>query len=330
MLATTVFFVIFTSNLIAQQSAVQFLLFPPDARHSGMGNIGAATSPDASANFTNVAKLAFTDRLVGGNLTRYSLLKNLVDGMYVTNISVYFKPKANATHVLGLYHTAFNQGTINFTSPTGQPAGTYNTREQATGLNYAKKIAKNISLGIGLKYIHSALNANIIGNTSTKPAKTIAGDLSIFGINGNADKFNLKYGLALSNVGGKINYGRDAYFLPTNIRAGISPTFQKNKNRLLVGFDVVKNFYNAPFNGLFYSIGTEYSYNNYFAGRFGYFNDSSGGRKYFTMGIGGRIMKQFGLDFAYRIGKSSPFHKTAQLSFVFDFKSNNKEVVQSL
>ncbi len=49
------------------------------------------------------------------------------------------------------------------------------------------------------------------------------------------------------------------------------------------------------------SAGVEYSYNNFFAARLGYFNESKrkGDRKYFTAGVGLNFHKNFGADFAY-------------------------------
>lgn len=328
-LVTAAFSIAFSTNLYAQVTAVPFLQIPPDARHSAMGNIGAATYADASANFHNPAKLAFTDRLVGGNITRFSWLKNLVDDMHITNVSAYFKPKSG-NQAIGLYYTAFDQGRINFSTATGQPDGSFSSLDQAVGLTYAKKLAKNISLGMGLKYIHSKFSGTSILSNNLL-GQTVAGDIGLFGQAGKKESFKFNYGLALSNIGGKMSYERNAYNLPTNIRAGIAPTFQKNKSRFLIGFDIIKDIYGKPFNDIDYAIGGEYSYNNYVFGRIGYFKDPAGGRKYLTLGVGGKIMKQFGLDFAYRIAeKSSPFYNTAQLSLVVDFKSTNKDVIKTL
>ena len=40
-------------------TAVPFLTIAPDARAGGMGDVGAATSPDVNAQYWNIAKLAF-------------------------------------------------------------------------------------------------------------------------------------------------------------------------------------------------------------------------------------------------------------------------------
>ncbi len=328
-LITTAFLFILTAKTFAQ-TAVPFLQFPPDARHSAMGGMGVATSADASANFYNPAKLAFSDRTYGGNATRFSWLRSLVDGMYATNISGYYKPKSG-NQAIGVYYRTFNQGTINFTTVSGQPNGTFSSLDQAAGINYARKIANNISLGIGLKYINSNLIGDkVVNGIATKPARTVAGDIGVFGMMGRKDNFRLNYGLSITNIGGRISYGQDAFSLPTNIRVGIAPTFRKNKNSVLVGFDVNKNFSNPFSNPLIYSVGTEYSYNNYVFGRAGYFYGNSSFVNYFSVGLGGRIFKQIGIDFAYRIGEGSVYNKTAQFSIVFDIEGFDKKTVRML
>ena len=44
-------------------TAVPFLLIAPDARGGGLGDAGAATSPDANSIHWNPAKLAFIDKI---------------------------------------------------------------------------------------------------------------------------------------------------------------------------------------------------------------------------------------------------------------------------
>lgn len=327
LLVSAVFFIILTTQLYAQ-TAFPFVYLPPDARHSGMGNIGVATAADASANFHNPAKLAFTDRDFGGNITRFAWLKDLVDGMYATNIAGYYKPKSG-NQAIGVYYRAFNQGTVNFTTNAGQPYGTFSMLDQTIGVNYAKKIANNISLGIGLKYLNSKINGEntVVNGTDFKNANTLAGDIGVFGMVGKNDNFKLNYGIAVANIGGKVNYGRQDFNLPSNVRVGLSPTLQAAKSKIMFGAEVNKYFYNIPTS---YSVGAEYSYNNYVFARVGYFNGNAAFANYISLGVGGRIIKQVGLDFAYRFGEGQPYNDTFQLSLVFDVKSFDKQVIKSL
>ena len=42
-------------------TAVPFLTIAPDSRHGAMGNVGAATSPDANSQYLNPSKYAFAE-----------------------------------------------------------------------------------------------------------------------------------------------------------------------------------------------------------------------------------------------------------------------------
>jgi hypothetical protein len=72
------------------------------------------------------------------------------------------------------------------------------------------------------------------------------------------------------------------------------------------------------------SVGAEYWYNNQFAVRCGYFNESEtkGNRKYFTAGAGLR-MNIFSLDFSYLmpLAQNHPLARTLRFSLSFDFNS---------
>jgi long-subunit fatty acid transport protein len=74
------------------------------------------------------------------------------------------------------------------------------------------------------------------------------------------------------------------------------------------------------------SAGAEYSYNNQFSLRGGYFweDKTKGNRKYFTAGVGIKY-NVFGLNFSYLIptasgvGAQNPLANTLRFSLIFDF-----------
>jgi hypothetical protein len=49
-------------------TAVPFLNFAPDSRHSAMGDVGVATTPDVNSAHWNSGKLAFVDQKMGFSL----------------------------------------------------------------------------------------------------------------------------------------------------------------------------------------------------------------------------------------------------------------------
>ncbi|WP_294072893.1 type IX secretion system outer membrane channel protein PorV [Proteiniphilum sp. UBA1028] len=74
---------------------------------------------------------------------------------------------------------------------------------------------------------------------------------------------------------------------------------------------------------IMWSLGVEYTYNNQFSVRTGYYNESEykGNRQYFTFGAGFR-MKTFQIDAAYLIStaQSNPLDQTLRLSLGFDIE----------
>src|SRR5215510_15155620 len=72
-------------------TAVPFLRISPDARSGGMGDIGVATSPDASSGFWNMGKVAFNESKGGIVATYTPWLKDLVNDVYLASIAGYYK-----------------------------------------------------------------------------------------------------------------------------------------------------------------------------------------------------------------------------------------------
>lgn len=183
------------------------------------------------------------------------------------------------------------------------------------------------------------------------------------GTGGNAEKSGFNWGVALSNLGAKISYTNDASekdFLPANMGLGIAyvkavdesnkVTFGLDVNKLLVptppalgdtaglnnyhSIGVVSSWFSsftdAP--GGFseemkefqISVGAEYSYNNQFALRAGYFyeNPTKGDRQYFTVGAGLNY-NMIGLNFSYLVPSGSginrnPLSNTLRFSIIFN------------
>src|ERR1700704_445218 len=73
-------------------TAVPFLRISPDARAGGMGDLGVATSPDASSSFYNLAKTPFALHNTGIGFTYTPWLKDLgLNDVYLLAASGYRK-----------------------------------------------------------------------------------------------------------------------------------------------------------------------------------------------------------------------------------------------
>ncbi len=195
-----------------------------------------------------------------------------------------------------------------------------------------------------------------------KAGTAVAADVSLTYKNVKANQEGWTFGFVLSNLGTKIGYTNDATqkeFIPANMGLGANYTkvfdeqnkisFGLDLNKLLVpappipqsGADTVvqtalneyysqsvvsswfKSF-NGQFNTVNASIGAEYTYNDQFAFRLGYFYESKdqGGRQYFTMGVGLKY-NMLGLNFSYLIPSGSgitrnPLSNTIRFGLVFD------------
>ena len=68
-------------------TAVPFLNFAPDSRHSAMGDVGVATSPDANSAHWNSGKLAFVEDKMSFSLSYSPWLGKLVNDMSLSPCS---------------------------------------------------------------------------------------------------------------------------------------------------------------------------------------------------------------------------------------------------
>jgi hypothetical protein len=299
--------------------AVPFLMISPDSRGAAMGDAGVASTPDANSMYWNTAKLAFIDKSVGSTVSYTPWLRDLVDDMGLIHAAIF--KKAAKDQALGLSMTYFNQGEIQFTTATGQPNGTFQSREFNISGGYSRKLGRDFSTGINLKYIHSNLiGSQVVSGSSSKPANTVAGDISFFYLNDRPSAKNkdrgMRYsaGAVIQNIGGKVNYGREAYYLPTNLKIGgglnykidahnqfnflldvnkllvPTPPLRDNAGTIIKGKDPQKtgviqgifgSFSDAPdgfkeeLREFTGSMGIEYWYDNLFAFRGGYFAESN-------------------------------------------------------
>ena len=108
-------------------TAVPFLSIAPDPVASGMGDVGAATNPDANAIYWNPAKMAFVNKEWGFAVSYTPWLKKFVDDMSISYLSAY--KKIDELQTFGMALTFFNLGDIELTDGAGNPLGSFNPRE---------------------------------------------------------------------------------------------------------------------------------------------------------------------------------------------------------
>lgn len=230
-------------------TAVPFLNFAPDSRHSAMGDVGVATSPDANSAHWNAGKLAFIKDDMGFSLSYSPWLGRLVNDMSVSYLTGYKKIDENSAFGFDLRY--FNMGDIQLTDQRGEELGEFNPRDIAIGGTYSRRLSENLGLGISARFIHSNLSGNISssGGSESRPGVTVGTDVGLFytkDVLAGSKEGVWSWGVSITNIGPKLTYNsaEDLDYIPTNFRIGTayqikmdefnSITFALDFNKLMV------------------------------------------------------------------------------------------------
>jgi hypothetical protein len=206
-------------------TAVPFLNFAPDSRHSAMGDVGVATSPDGNSAHWNAGKLAFIQEDMGFSLSYSPWLGRLVPDMSV-NYLTGFKRIDNVS-AFGIDLRYFDMGSIQLTDIVGNPLGDFNPRDIAIGGTYSRKLSDNLGLGISARFIHSNLSGNLssAGGNESRPGVSVGTDVGVYyrtDVLVSGKEAEWSWGAHISNIGPKITYNSadDLDYIPTNFRLG--------------------------------------------------------------------------------------------------------------
>ena len=353
-----------TINVVT--SAVPFLRISPDARAGGMGDVGIATAPDANSSFWNLAKAPFAASRTSISATYTPWLKDLgLNDVYLAALAGYHQ--LDEEQAISASIRYFSLGNIQFTDFAGNDLQSFRPREYSIDLGYSRKLSENLGAGIALRYINSNLaGGQAVNGVSYKSGKAVAADLSLFHNGINAEGQGLNWGITLSNLGTKISYTSDAQqkdYIPANLGLGVANTWVFDEtSKFTLGLDINKLMVPTPptltddstlndyrnksvISSWFssfgdagsvsnelkeyqISLGGEYTYNDQFTLRAGYFYEDKlkGNRKYFTLGAGLKY-NVFGLNFSYLVPSGNgvsrnPLSNTLRFSLVFDLDNN--------
>lgn len=350
-------------------TAVPFLRISPDARAGGMGDAAIATNPDANSPFWNLAKTAFAEKRSAISLNYTPWLRDLgLNDVYLASAAAYKKIDDNSVisgsmrfFSLGnIQLTDFSGNVLNTVRPTEFSIDGGYTRVLSEKLSLAvalRYINSRLVVGdVGTGVVYKAGNA-------------LAGDVSLFYNGRDVDGQGLNFGVVLSNLGTKVGYTNDARnkdFLPANLGLGMAYTkvmsegnsisFALDVNKLLVpvaptttgvfatdsanlseyrNTSVVSSWMKSFSDGssltksFQISAGMEYSYNNQFKLRAGYFYEdrTRGNRRYFTAGAGFDV-KFMQINVSYLVPSGSgvtrnPLSNTLRLGLVFNLSNDD-------
>jgi Type IX secretion system protein PorV len=333
-------------------SSVYSLGISPDAIASGMGDVGAATTPDVYSQYWNPSKYPFIESKAGFALSYTPWLSQLASDIDLVSVMGYYKLDDIQSLSGSLRYFSLGEVIIReIIDETGYNVEPY---EMEVDLGYSRLLSEKFSMGVSLRYILSDLMSD-----EDPSGKTVAADISGYyrtPMYVGRERGSFGLGFNISNIGGKISYdgGNTNYFLPTNLRLGTSfnmPLDDYNKltisadvNKLLVpspkdstdrGEDVspisalFTSFNDAPrgsreeLEEIYWSLGAEYAYNDQFFVRGGYYyeHENKGNRKYFTFGAGFK-MNMLRLDASYLVSQkqNNPLDGTLRFSLAFDME----------
>lgn len=353
-----------TAPINIVSTAVPFLRISADARAGGMGEAGIATLPEANAPFWNLAKVAFNKKTAGIAVNYTPWLRDLgLNDVYLASMAGYKKLNDNSVISTSLRFfslgniqlTDFSGNILNTVRPSEFSLDAGYTRSLNDKMSVAvalRYINSRLVVGdVGTGVVYRAGNA-------------VAGDVSLFYNGTNTDGQGLNWGVVLSNLGAKIGYTNDARnkdFLPANLGLGVAYTtvlnetskitFALDVNKLLVPISPIatgtfstdstalSNYRNTgvvsswmksfndgsnQLNSLQASLGAEFSYNDQFMIRGGYFYEdkSRGNRRYFSAGAGFNL-KFMTVNLSYLVPSGNgvtrnPLSNTLRLGVVFN------------
>jgi len=202
-------------------TGVPSLTIAPDARGGGMGDVGAATTPDVNSQYWNPAKYAFMKSNAGLSLSYTPWLRKLVNDIDLAYVAGYYKFGNDGMQSVSGSLRYFSLGKVTITDTGGKEMGDVSPYEMAVDLGYSRKLSDNFSGAVTLRYILSDLQTM---SEEYNSASAFAADIAAYYTkpiqynNGNEGDWSL--GLNISNIGSKINYGSTSNFIPTNLKLG--------------------------------------------------------------------------------------------------------------
>jgi len=234
------------------------LSITPDARAGSMGDIGVATESDVFSQYWNPAKYAFAFSKAGIGLTLTPWLSSLVDDVFLTYVSGFYKIGDSDNIAIGSSFRYFSLGEIALTQyDAGSPdqykdAGSTRPYELAFDASIALKFTQAYSQAVAFRYIFSDLGTTIRSQEGLLPANAVAVDIAGFYnkyIMLGRSECLLGLGYNISNIGTKVSYdnGENSTFLPTNLRIGASLLYPLDDyNTIAINADVNKYLIPTP------------------------------------------------------------------------------------
>ena len=190
------------------ETGVTSLSIAPDARGASMGDLGAATDPDANSQFWNPSKYAFAWSQAAVSLNYTPWLRKLVNDIFLADLSGYYKIGSNDNQAISASLRYFSLGEVNTAEEQGIVGQTLNPYEMSFDIGYSRKLSEKFSMGVVFRYIYSALgfSESYAGDQNTGAsafAADISGYYTTYPIIGR-NECQWSWGWNISNIGTKV------------------------------------------------------------------------------------------------------------------------------
>ena len=293
-------------------TAVPFLMISADARASGLGEQGVATSPDAFSQHWNPSKYAFLENrsAVGVSYTPY--LSKLVSDVFLANLNYYKVIDDRSSWSTSFKY--FSLGDIDILENPQDVPYLENPNEFTLDASYTLKLNQNFSMGVTGRFLMSDVKLQNISSDSSS-ASSFAVDISGFYQSDEKayEKFNgiWRFGFNISNLGPRMSYDElgKKYFIPTNFKIGSAFDFIfDSANKLSLNLELNKLLVPTPSVPILNSnnqiIGYEQADVSFLSGVFKSFGDAPDGfseeMKEITLSLGLEYI--YNDSFALRMG----------------------------
>ena len=310
--------IIFSSfNLHSQDrrvitTAVPFLMISADARASGLGEQGVATTPDAFSQHWNPAKYVFIENKSGVGVSYTPYLSKLVSDVFLANLNYY-----NVIDDRRSWSTSFKYfslGDIDILQNPQDVPYLENPNEFTLDASYVLKLNDNFSMGVTGRFLMSDVKLQSVDSDSSS-ASSFAVDISGFFQSDERayENFNgiWRAGFNISNMGPRMKYeelGKNN-FIPTNLKIGSAFDFIfDSSNKLSLNLELNKLLVPSPSIPVYNSNDQIIGYNqediSFLSGLFKSFGDAPDGFseeiKEITLALGLEYL--YNDSFALRVG----------------------------
>ena len=313
-----VIILLITSHILFSQdrrvitTAVPFLMISADARASGLGEQGVATTPDAFSQHWNPSKYVFSDKLSSVGISYTPYLSKIVNDVFLTNVNFYNVIDQRSAWSASFKY--FSLGDIDIIQNPQDIPILENPNEFTLDASYSLKLSEYFALAVSARFLMSDVKLQTV-DADSDSASSFAVDISGFFQSDQKSYNNFdgiwRAGFNISNIGPRMKYeelGRKN-FIPTNLKVGGAFDFIFDSfNKFSVNLELNKLLVPSPSEPIYNSnneiVGYKQSDVNFLSGIFKSFGDAPDGfseeLKEFTLAVG--LEYVYNDNFALRAG----------------------------